>query len=125
MFASDARLWPPCNFRAPLSHLYSLKNFDIIYIENKDRKVCDVVMLSASEALEIARECSRSEYELKSIEPYVKAKAMEGKYKATIYPSIPLHLKTIEELRRLGYRVTACLDERNHYSYRIEWGDDE
>ena len=126
MFASDARLWPPCNFRAPLPHLYSLKIFDIIIIENKDRKVCDVIMLSASEALKITRECSRSEYELKGIEPYVKAKAMEGKYKATVYTSIPLHPKTIEELRQLGYRVISFIDEKiRNYSYCIEWGDEE
>ena len=83
-------------------------------------------MLSASEALEITKEYSRFNHELKRIEPYIKAKAMEGEYKAIIYPCIQLHSKTIETLKQLGYKITSYFDtERRMFTYCIEWGDEE
>lgn len=89
------------------------------------RKVCDIVMLSAGEALSIARECHRANIELKEIEPYIKAKAMEGEYQVTLYPSIPYHPKTIETLSELGYEVFSYLDyDRHHFSYDIIWGEE-
>ena len=83
-------------------------------------------MISAGEALTIAREVHRFEIELKEIESYITNKAMNGGYSVTLYPSRSYHPRTIEELRRLGYRVTVCIDEeRHHFSYCIVWGDEE
>lgn len=81
-------------------------------------------MLSAGEALSIAREVNRSDIELKEIESYIKNKAINGEYSVTLYPSMPYHPKTIIELKRFGYKVTSCLDEyKYHYCYNIKWGD--
>lgn len=83
-------------------------------------------MISAGEALTIAREVHRFEIELKEIESYIRNKAMDGEYSVTLYPSRLYHPRTIEELRGLGYRVTVCIDkERHHFSYCIVWGDEE
>lgn len=84
-------------------------------------------MISAGEALTIAREVHRFEIELKEIESYITSKAMNGEYSVTLYPSRLLyHPRTVEELRRLGYRVTMCIDKENHHSsYCIAWGEEE
>lgn len=83
-------------------------------------------MISAGEALTIAREAHRFEIELEEIEPYIRNKAMDGEYSVTLYPSRQYSARTIEELRRFGYRVAVCInEERHHFSYCIVWGDED
>ena len=82
-------------------------------------------MLSAGEALTIAREVNRSEIELKEIESCIRKEAMNGKYELTLYPSISYHPKTIETLKQLGYKVVLINDEEMcYYSYYIIWGEE-
>ena len=82
-------------------------------------------MLSANEALTIAKEANRSDIELKEIEHEIKNIAMNGGYSVVLYPSLSYHLKTIKTLEQLGYRITYCVDDkRQHYCYCIEWGDE-
>ena len=89
------------------------------------RKVCDIVMLSAGEALAIAREVSRADIELQEIESYIKEEAMDGKYEVNLHPSIPYHPKTIATLKQFGYEVVANLDQARHrFAYRIKWGEE-
>lgn len=82
-------------------------------------------MLSASEALSIAREVHRAEIELERIESYIKNEAMDGKYEVNLHPSIPYHPKTIETLKQYGYNIFANLDQARHrFAYRIMWGEE-
>lgn len=88
------------------------------------RKACDIVMLSAGEALEIAREVNRANIELARIEPYIRNEAMDGKYELTLQPSKPYHPKTIEALKELGYKVDINVYGKYYYYYCIKWGEE-
>ena len=81
-------------------------------------------MLSAGEALVIAREVNRADIELARIESFIKNEAMDGKYELNLQPSMPYHPKTIETLKELGYRVNLNVGGKYRYYYCIEWGEE-
>ncbi len=83
-------------------------------------------MLNANEAYEIAIKVNEVDNQLELIEEGIVKQANKGRFELLLFPSVPYHPKTIQELKGYGYKVTSYFDRINHhYSYNIKWGNEE
>lgn len=84
-------------------------------------------MISAEEAAKMMDEANRFKDELKNnIEPYIKEAARKGNGHVILYVISPYCSKTIDELKKLGYKVSSFKGYKGcPFSYYIEWAIDD
>jgi hypothetical protein len=98
-----------------------LKFFDIIFIENKEKRC--LYMMNAFEANSIANRINEAEIQVNEIEELIKNAATNGDYCIVLHRGYerPLHPKAVKILQENFYTVEHYLDDYDRDVYRISW----